>query len=200
VSRVGQAIADDYELRGFVVLRSLLGPQLLEHLTTYAGLLRDTGSFEVDDQVPGSLRTYGAAGFDALLPSVADTLSQALGRPLVPTYSFARFYTRGQELYPHRDRAECEHSVTVHLAGEGDVAWPIWLRLDDEEPESVDLAPGDAMVYRGDRALHWRDPLDAEWYLQVFLHFVDREGPHADRAYDGRTGLGRPTSDRARAR
>lgn len=74
-----------------------------------------------------------------------------MGLTLTPTYSFARRYNRGQELFPHRDRVECEHSATLHLAGAGDISWPIWLRLDDADPVSVDLRPGDALVYRGDR-------------------------------------------------
>lgn len=195
-----QTRADAYERTGHLVVPSLLGPELVQHLVAYAELLRQSGAFDVDDQVPGSLRSYGAAGFDALLPPVAERLSLELGRSLVPTYSFARYYSRGHELYPHRDRAECEHSVTLHLAGDDGASWPIWVRLDDADPVSVDLGPGDAMVYRGDRVLHWRDPLDGEWYLQVFLHFVDADGPYADRAYDGRTALGTSTAHRSTGR
>ncbi|UDY33962.1 hypothetical protein [Dermatobacter hominis] len=183
-----------YEAAGHAVVRGLVDPALVDHLVAYADVLRGRGSFEIDDQVPGSLRTYGAAGFDALLPTLATRLSDRVGRTLLPTYSFARIYARGQELFPHRDRVECEHSVTLHLAGADDAPWPIWLRDGDADPVGIDLAPGDGLLYRGDRVLHWRDPLDAEWYLQVFLHFVDADGPYADRAYDGRAGLGTSSS------
>lgn len=185
-----------YEAAGHAVVRGLVAPPVVEHLVAYAEVLRQRGSFEIDDQVPGSLRTYGAAGFDALLPDLARRLSAPAGRTLLPTYSFARYYARGQELFPHRDRVECEHSVTLHLAGAGDAAWPIWLRDGDADPVGVELEPGDALLYRGDRVLHWRDPLDADWYLQVFLHFVDADGPFADRAYDGRSALGTASSTR----
>jgi hypothetical protein len=185
-----------YDRDAHVVVRSLLGQELVSHLASYASILRELGTFESDDQVPGSLRTYGAAGFDALLPAVAKRLSVVTGHPLVPTYSFARYYARGQELYPHRDRVECEHSATVHLAGADRGSWPIWLRLGENDPVPVVLEPGDALVYRGDRVLHWRDRLELDWYLQVFLHFVDADGPFADRAYDGRAQLGTSAGSR----
>jgi hypothetical protein len=181
---------DHFEQTGHLVLRDVIGTELVEHLAAYAAILRDRGSFQVDDQVPGSLRTYGAAGFETLLASLAPVFSAQLAVELVPTYSFARYYRRGDELFPHRDRPECEHSATVHLAGAADAVWPIWLRDGDGPMVSVDLGPGDALLYRGDRVLHWRDPLDAEWYLQVFLHYVNAAGPFADRAFDGRGAVG----------
>ena len=57
--------------------------------------------------------------------------------------------------------------------------------------DMVRLEAGDAVLYRGAEALHWREPLDgADWYLQVFLHYVDADGPYADRHLDGRANLG----------
>jgi hypothetical protein len=174
------------------VARGLIGPELASFLAEYGRVLRESGRMELDHQVPGSLRRYGAPGFDALLTRCAPALSALSGVELLPTYSFGRFYLRGQELVAHRDRPECEHSATVHLAGAGDAEWPIWVRDGASDPVSVVLRPGDAMLYRGDRVLHWRDPLEAEWYLQVFLHYVDAAGPYADRELDGRDHLADP--------
>jgi hypothetical protein len=95
-----------------------------------------------------------------------------------------------------RDRVECEHSATLHIASSEEYAWPIWMRHESADPVSVTMNPGDAVIYRGDQVIHWRDPLPIEWYLQVFLHFVDADGPYSDRAFDRRAGLGR--SDRER--
>jgi hypothetical protein len=25
---------------------------------------------------------------------------------------------------------------------------------------------------------HWRDPLQDDWQIQVFFHFIDKNGPH----------------------
>ena len=186
------AVDTDYDVSGHTTIRGLVGPELVRHLADYTAVLRDSGGLEVDDQVPGSLRRYGAPGFDALLASCAPAVSARTGRNLLPTYSFVRVYGRGQELMAHRDRPECEHSVTLHLASSEPEPWPIWLRDAGSDPVSVDLRPGDALVYRGDRLLHWRDRLDGEWFMQVFLHYVDADGPFADRRLDGRGALGMP--------
>jgi hypothetical protein len=183
---------DRYERTGFTLVSGLIGPELVGHLSEYASILRATDRFEVDHQVPGSLRRYGAPAFEAVLKTSTAALSEAAGRRLQPTYSFARIYLRGQELVAHRDRPECEHSATVHLSSSEPYDWPICLRRGTSPPESMVLRPGDAVLYRGDELLHWRDPLAVDWYLQLFLHYVDAEGAHSDRAFDGRSSVGMP--------
>ncbi len=41
----------------------------------------------------------------------------------------------------------------------------------------IDLEPGDAIMYRGADLIHWRDPSPHDWLVQVFLHYVDLNGP-----------------------
>jgi hypothetical protein len=36
---------------------------------------------------------------------------------------------------------------------------------------------------------HWREPFEGQWQAQVFLHWVDADGPHADQKYDGGLAL-----------
>ncbi len=181
-----------YDSAGYAVVRELIGAQTAELLESYAAVLRASGRMEVDHQVPGSLRRYAAPGFEALLDLCTSPLSTLAGRRLLPTYSFVRYYFRGQELSAHRDRPECEHSVTLHLASSEPGAWPIWIRQGNDEPAEVLLHPGDAVLYRGNDVLHWRDPLEMDWYLQVFLHYVDADGPFTDRHLDGRPHLAAP--------
>jgi hypothetical protein len=55
----------------------------------------------------------------------------------------------------------------------------------------VDMQVGDAVLYRGMNIEHWREKYtEGQWQAQVFLHYVDADGPHADQKYDGRTSLG----------
>ena len=43
------------------------------------------------------------------------------------------------------------------------------------------LEEGDAMVYKGCEVEHWREPYNEGTKLaQVFLHYVDANGPHAE--------------------
>ena len=51
------------------------------------------------------------------------------------------------------------------------------------------LSPGDGLLYRGIDVFHWREPFQGNRLVQVFLHYVDRNGPHADQKFDGRITL-----------
>jgi len=50
---------------------------------------------------------------------------------------------------------------------------------------------GDAVMYRGCDIYHWRESYkEGKWQAQVFLHYVDQDGPHAEWKYDKRESLG----------
>ena len=57
------------------------------------------------------------------------------------------------------------------------------------EPRGAELKPGDGLLYRGTELFHWRDAYWGEALDQVVLHYVDRDGPHADQKFDGRPSL-----------
>jgi hypothetical protein len=49
----------------------------------------------------------------------------------------------------------------------------------------IDVAPGDAVVFRGDELFHWREPYtEGDWQIQLFLHYVDANGPNAEWKHD----------------
>ena len=179
-----------YDDRGFLVVRHLVPPDLCTFLVRYLALLGSTGRLGADEQVGGSQAVHGDAAFDTMLEMARPAVAELIGRPLLPTYSYARWYRTGNELTRHVDRGTCEHSVTVHLGGEPDDDWPISLRDLHGEEVSVVLSDGDGLVYRGRELEHWRAPFTGTYHAQLFLHFVDAEGPDADLAYDGRGSLG----------
>jgi PKHD-type hydroxylase len=56
------------------------------------------------------------------------------------------------------------------------------------------MSAGDAMLYRGMNKVHWREPYkEGKWQAQVFLHYVDADGPHAEWKYDKRPKLSHHT-------
>lgn len=127
-----------------------------------------------DEQSPSSFSTYNYTPFLELLCEKTPEISSAIGETVLPTYSYARIYKNGSELLRHVDRDACEISLTVHL--HGDSSWPIWIETPDGDQVSVDLKPGEAMVYLGTKAPHWRDSYEGEYYTQVFLHYVRSRG------------------------
>jgi hypothetical protein len=47
---------------------------------------------------------------------------------------------------------------------------------------------GDGAVYLGCATDHWREPFAGYTMGQVFLHYVDRDGPYAQQGFDGNPG------------
>jgi hypothetical protein len=142
-----------------------------------------------DGQVAGTPAAYGDFFMDGLLNDLLPSIATASGLELFPTYSYFRVYKRGDVLRKHRDRPACEISVTLSLGYEPNRPWPIWI----EGPRgnaSVELARGDALLYRGLECTHWRDAFPGDRCAQVFLHYVDRNGPHAEWRFDKRPRLG----------
>ena len=51
---------------------------------------------------------------------------------------------------------------------------------------------GDCIFYEGPRYEHWREPYKGETCCQVFMHYVDANGPHTKVAYDDKNHLKYP--------
>lgn len=152
------------------------------------------GRLEPDDQVPGSRGIYGDPLFDALLARFCGRVAEAVDRRLFPTYSYVRIYPRGAVLAPHTDRDECEYTLSVTIGTAAATPWALHVSSPDSLHESITTEVGDGAVFQGIDNEHWRDPLEADWAVQAFFHYVDADGPYAHLKNDSRPALGLPAS------
>jgi len=141
-----------------------------------------------DHQCPKSFSWYGDCMMDVLCHVCNDKMSEIVGRPLCPTYSFCRYYLNGDTLEKHKDRESCEFSTTLCLGGD---PWPLFVRNNNGQDVKIDLEPGDMMVYSGCELLHWREQFQGEVCSQVFLHYNEANGKYQN-VFDGRIGMGLP--------
>tara|TARA_R110000868_G_scaffold173966_2_gene410407 strand:+ start:636 stop:1772 length:1137 start_codon:yes stop_codon:yes gene_type:complete len=177
----------------YVLLKSFLPEQTCNELTNELNRLVKEQKTIKDPQCPLSEAVHGAKAFDRLLEYCLPYFEKASGLKLYPTYSYARLYNKhGEILENHRDRPACEISATITLGFEGNV-WSIYMGDHEDKTNStkIDMAIGDAVMYRGCDKWHWREPyFEGKWQAQVFLHYVDANGPHAEWKYDKRESLG----------
>jgi hypothetical protein len=138
--------------------------------------------------VPMTPGDYGDPAFDGLLEHLRPSVQDHSRLRLSPTYSYFRMYKRGDVLARHRDRPACEISVTLNIGQQPLDPWPIYVQ-GEGEPCGAELKPGDGLLYRGTELFHCRDAHQGEALVQVFLYYVDRDGPHADQKFDGRPSL-----------
>lgn len=119
----------------------------------------------------GDTNMYGDFVMESLLKNKTKRVEEECGKKLFPTYSFWRLYTNQAELPLHDDRPSCEISVTLNLGG--DKPWPIYM-----DENAFSLEPGQAVIYLGQKVKHYRKVFDGDYSSQVFLHYVDQEGPN----------------------
>jgi hypothetical protein len=135
-----------------------------------------------DSQAPNSFTSYNYKEFLELLCEKVYDLSKIVDSALLPTYTYARVYGENSVLEKHVDRPACEISITLHLGA--DAEWPIYIETPSGKHARLDLEPGDAMVYLGCVAPHWREQFKGNEYCQAFMHYVQSNGPHSWAYFD----------------
>jgi hypothetical protein len=192
INAAGSSDQDAFARQGYVVLPALLEIPLTNFFwsyvhTKFASMLLSSG----DKAVPNSPYGYGDAAFDGLLEYLRPRIEGHSGLRLLPTYSYFRLYARGAVLKRHRDRTACEISLSLNIGQMPPEPWPLYVTGNSGSYRAI-LSPGDALLYRGIDCFHWRESFQGSRLVQVFLHYVDRDGPHADQKFDGRKTLMRP--------
>jgi hypothetical protein len=179
----------DFRTNWYVVQRAVIDADSLSLLYRHAlDRAKSNAIAHGDAQVADAPVAYGDPHLDTLLEKVRGRVEQATGVDLWPTYSYLRVYQRGNLLKAHRDRPSCEISMTINLGMSADEPWPIWI-AGPMGIASVSLSPGDGLIYRGCDCYHWREPFAGHHMAQVFLHYVDRNGPNRDWKFDKRARL-----------
>lgn len=184
--------AQRFRAHRYLFLKGMLPPPLLEYLKVYYAVLLADNYFSHDSQCPSSLSLGCDPGLDAVMEWIRPEVGRLVGFPLAPTYSYTRRYAKGELLARHRDRAACEISVTISIqipkrAGPS----TMYLKPPHAKEAKVEMLEGDGCIYAGTEVEHWRNRFRVGGYIQLFLHFIARRGPHYPKLlFDGRERLG----------
>jgi hypothetical protein len=204
----------------YTILKNAISPELAKFVTDYFLLKRKvaetlfneryisqfTTEFGVwnDPQVPDTYSHYADIAMETLLEWVKPVMEKHTKLKLIPTYSYARIYKKGDVLHRHKDRFSCEISTTLNLGGD---PWSIFLSPQENVgiPDGkkitsasnvkgikVDLKPGDMLIYKGMELEHWREPFKGENCIQVFLHYNNVSKEAELNQFDKRPHLGLP--------
>ena len=215
----------------YVIIKEAISKELAAFIYKYFLLKRDvaqtffdsryispfTEYFGVwnDKQVPNTYSHYSDIVMETLLLQLGNLMEKKTELKLIPTYSYARIYKKGDVLKRHKDRPSCEISTTLNLGGD---PWPIYLSPDENVGiaeldggqkgittssnakglKVVDLEPGDMLVYSGCVLEHWREEFKGDNCGQVFLHYNNFATQGENNKYDGRPHLGLPSDFRTK--
>lgn len=183
----------DLKDNGYFVVKNFIPKELCDFAKVYFKIRQDTLDYDIDVQCPLSKSFYGDPFCETILAASCKKLSELSGINLLPTYSYTRVYSKGDELKIHTDRPECQYSATLCLSRPlNENISPIYFADDKymKNTKKLLLDEGDLCFYRGNDMWHWRDPFENSWYLQTFIHYVDADGPYAHTIFDGRRCLG----------
>ncbi|MHA2403976.1 MAG: 2OG-Fe(II) oxygenase family protein [Candidatus Kariarchaeaceae archaeon] len=158
----------------YIVVPNFIDPQHAAQLEKEFFVTDEIFDFNGDEQAPKSSAVYDYLPALELLANKTPEVSKLIGETVLPTYVYSRIYRNGSILHRHTDRPGCEISMTLHLGS--DKPWAIWIETPEGKNRSVNLNPGDAMLYLGCIAPHWRDEFEGEEYTQFFLHYVRSRG------------------------
>jgi len=191
-----------FEENGYVVVaRDFVPDEVAEVFTQYA-IFQMINEPEIhgDSQVSGSYNKYIDTFAESLLHGCTSRVELHTGKKLIPTYSYYRVYKEGDILEDHEDRPACEisasimmgfsHNITIEKC---DYNFCLHGYVNGEKKYFPHSATG-AVIYKGCELTHGRDRFDVgegSYQVQVFLHYVDKNGPYAKEwAFDKRPSIG----------
>lgn len=200
----------------YVVIKNFLDPKIAALFYQYCVVRVQRTDFMIDNcpevyssiwdggfndgQVDNSFFAYGDPLMDSLLAMSVGDIEQYTGLGLSPTYTYWRFYQKGNILDRHVDRESCEISATLCLGYNvsnvdqtkyPNYNWPMFVADKKLGDLPVQLNPGDLIIYKGCEVEHWRDEFLGLNQAQMFMHFNDKNGPFKN-VLDGRPLLGIP--------
>jgi hypothetical protein len=204
-------VIGDYQREGYAHIRGLIPPEVARAFMR--GVKDDIGPQPIQlsntAQHPPQLRRptaqiYGAnyKPMSYFLWALTPTISELVGKDLLPTYDYFRIYRQGDICRVHSDRPSCEHSVSLTLDYSDAEVWELQIAKEKTPTQemaddfgahpfsSIAMQIGDAVLYEGVHHRHGRiTPNPNAWSAHLFLHFVDRRGPFAEHAFDQKVDL-----------
>jgi len=132
----------------------------------------------MDSQAPFSASFYKDPVMSVYLETKLNKAEEISKLKLHPTYTYWRAYSFNAALKDHTDRGACEISISANIDKCGE-PWPIHM-----DGNWIEMEKGDAIMYLGCDVTHGRKIFNGVYHSQVFFHYVDQNGPHANHIHD----------------
>ena len=186
------------DINKYIVLRNVISKEVLDLLKIQTKIHERVKCFNAnkfpweypfgDTMCATSYSEYGMICYESLLLYLKPIIEKHTCKELLPTYSYLRIYYKGSILTKHVDRPSCEYSVTICISTDS-TPWDIYFKNGNEN-SCITLYPGDLIIYKGMELEHWREIYEGNEQIQVFLHYVDKNGKYSNYANDNRPIIG----------
>lgn len=200
-------VVGDYEGQGYALIEQLITPDIAKAFLATLKFDLGPGDLPVSKitEFPNLLKRPAFEIYGHHYPpmlfflwGLTPAMREITGRDLLPTYDYFRIYQEGDICQVHHDRPSCEHSLSLTLDYSDGVPWELDVGKGRSEPSArveadfgdepfapIAMKVGDAVLYQGVKHRHGRlRPNPNGWSAHLFLHWVDRDGPYSDHAFD----------------
>lgn len=145
-----------------------------------------------DEMVQNSFSWFSPLCFESLSDTlIKDIVENTLGEAVFPTYSYARIYYTGSEMFRHVDRSSSEFSISLCIDIDQTIdPWPLEIETKDKKTVKVFQNPGDLIMYKGNNLFHWRSKYLGKEHISAFMFYVRALGHKKELKYDTRPLLG----------
>jgi len=179
----------DFDINGYIVLKDVLDKNILKYIQIQCKILEKIKvNNNSDSQVKECFSIYGDVSSDSLLLLLQPIIEDSIKQKLEPTYSYIRIYYKDALLEKHTDRESCEISVTICIKNDK-YPWDIWFEINHEK-KYISLNEGDMIIYKGIELPHGRDKYTRDEHIQIFLHYIIKNGSYDSYKFDKRKFLG----------
>jgi hypothetical protein len=182
-----ESLREEFKKNGFVKIKGILSPEIIELYKSCIDitLLKEMRTTEDNTYLSGRTESVSHNIFDdSILLYCKHIVEKIWGiDDMIPSYAFSREYYPGSALLVHRDRSACQYSVTLTMCKKGQGSTKLWFSDSEDKTDAVavDLEEGDAIIFNGGDDYggkwHWRDPLEIDSLVQLFLHYVHPDTP-----------------------
>ena len=192
-----------------IFIKDFLPDQLLNVLNSYCIIkYSNKKEFKIDSQTNSLISEHSDYLMETILDLSTPVVEQNVQKKLYPTYSFLRIYDKGSDLPIHKDRESCEYTVALCLMADPiDKPYELFIGEADDSSDykyfdnkknynryridhKFSMVPNNAVIFKGMDKIHWRETCSHDYFITVFLHYVDQEGPYKEFKFDKRNLLG----------
>jgi hypothetical protein len=170
------------------IIKNAISSDMCEYIAHNMELLRLLLGNPPDPTISNAFGYYSPIFLESFLLLMQPKIENVIGKRLYPTYSYGRIYGYGSTLERHTDRPSGEYAITCCI--EKQIDWPILFEINKENVESYELNLGDICIYKGIEYPHWRNAYTGTRHIQVFLMYVNADGPYSEWKFDKRSMLG----------
>jgi len=195
MKKITEKHIEQFKTKKYIKFENVLDKKILSVAKNYYDIkfnkIKEYHVTTLSDDVVGPYNNnfYADPLSESLLYELLPFYKKLSGKDLIPTYSFARLYKKGQFLNSHIDRPACQFSLTLCIYSNLKNPWPIFI-----EDEGCSTSSNEAVFYKGCELNHYRNTLNEDASIvQLHLHYVDKNDDFYNKfVFDGRPGIGMP--------